>query len=214
MILILLEVKFVCSKEQDSFIDSIGRDIFMKKQILTLTLCLALTATSALAATTTPVAKAPVKPATCACAKPVAKAAVKVVKPAAPAEVKAPEVVLTPEQLAKKNTEEKLAKDRECLLAKLGVSAEQKAKAEPLLAKVQVEKAKLRELKAKKACPVLICKQKAEVKKAKKAFEATLNKDQVAKLKSLKKSKCACKCHDHKAAPEAMAAPKCPCEKK
>lgn len=185
----------------------------MKKQILTLTLCLALTATSALAATTAPAAKAPAKAAPCACTKPVAKAAVKVVKPAA-TEVKAPEVVLTPEQLAKKNTEEKLAKDRECLLAKLGVKAEQKAKAEPLLAKVQAEKAKLRELKAKKACPILICKQKCEVKKAKKAFEATLNKDQLTKLKSLKKSKCACKCHNHKAAPEAFAAPKCPCEKK
>lgn len=183
----------------------------MKKQILTLTLCLALTATSTLAATTP--AKATVKSTPCACAKSVEKGAVKVVKPAA-TEVKAPEVVLTPEQLAKKNTEEKLAKDRECLLAKLGVKAEQKAKAEPLLAKVQAEKAKLRELKAKKACPILICKQKNEVKKAKKAFEATLNKDQLTKLKSLKKCKCACKCHNHKAAPEAFAAPKCPCEKK
>lgn len=184
----------------------------MKKQILTLALCLALSATSTLAATTP--AKAPAKSKPCACAKSVEKGAVKVVKPVTPEEVKAPEVVLTPEQLAKKNTEEKLAKNRECLMNKIGLSAEQKAKAEPLLTKVQVEKAKLRELKAKKACPILICKQKCEVKKAKKAFEATLNKDQLAKLKSLKKSKCACKCHDHKAAPEALAAPKCPCEKK
>lgn len=188
----------------------------MKKQILTLTLCLALTATSTLAATTP--AKAPAKSTPCACAKPVAKpvakATVKVVKPAAYAEVKAPEVVLTPEQLAKKNTEEKLAKNRECLLSKLGVKAEQKAKTEPLLAKVQTEKTKLRELKAKKACPILICKQKNEVKKAKKAFEATLNKNQLAKLKSLRKSKCACKCHNHKTAPEALATPKCPYEKK
>lgn len=183
----------------------------MKKQILTLTLCLALTATSALAATTP--AKGPVKSTPCVCAKPIAKAAVKVVKPAA-TEVKAPEVVLTPEQLIKKNTEEKLAKNRECLMNKIGLTAEQKAKAEPLLAKVQAEKAKLRELKAKKACPILICKQKNEVKQAKKAFEATLNKDQLAKLKSLKKSKCACKCHNHKAAPETLTAPKCPCEKK
>lgn len=183
----------------------------MKKQILTLTLCLALTATSALAAGTTTVAKKAAVKTTTTCAK----ACVKTVKPAAPVVVQAPEVVLTPEQLAKKNAEEKLAKDRECLMSKLGLTAEQKTKSEPLIAKVHEERAKLCELKAKKACPCKILKQKNEVLKAQKAFRATLNKDQLAKLKEIKKEKCKCLCHTHFGAKElnAKTKAKCPCEK-
>lgn len=174
----------------------------MKKQIFTLTLCLALTATSALAAGTTTVAKKAAVKTTTNC--------VKAVKPA----VKTPEVVLTPEQLAKKNVEEKLTKERECLFSKLGLTAEQKTKSEPAMAKVQAEKAKLKEMKAKKACPVEVLKQKKEVRKAQKEFRATLSQDQLTKLKTLKKGKC--KCHNKLCAKKlnSKTKAKCPCKKK
>lgn len=192
----------------------------MKKQILTLAMCVAFSATAALAATPATVKKAP------------AKAPTHVVKVSAktPAVKKAePEkVVLTPEQEAKKRFEEKMAKDREDLYCKLNLTADQKAKAEamdkkardeaqPLFEKVQTERAKLQQLKANKSCPIEISKQRRQVIAAKKAvkahfeasrknFEAILTQEQKAKLEVIKqerraemqkRAECGCKCHKH-----------------
>lgn len=199
----------------------------MKKQILTLSLCLALTATSALASGTSTVAKkAPAKThvAVSKTVKPVTPVANKVQTPA-------PAVTLSPEQLAKQRFEEKMAQEREARYNALNLSAEQRTKAEaldqkhragaePLFCKLHQERAKLHELKAKKACPVAICQQKQAVKAAKKdlkkyfetskkEFEAILTPVQIAKLKTLEEArkasfkdhangcKCPC-CHNHK----------------
>lgn len=174
----------------------------MKKQVLSLALCLALTSTVALASTTASVApKAPVK--TTAAKSVVKKTATPVACPVA-----TQEATLTPEQAMKKKFEEKMAKDREDLYCKLGFTPEQKAKAEvldqqnrvtalPLIAKYRAERAKLKDLEAKKCCPLEIAKQKKEVKAAmkalkvnreesRKAFEAILNKDQLAKFEALR----------------------------
>jgi Spy/CpxP family protein refolding chaperone len=189
----------------------------MKKQILTLTMCLALTATSALAKGTSTVTKAPIKPVCSTCAKSTAAATT------------APEAKLTPEQM-KQKFEEKMAKDREDFYCKLGLSAQQKAKAEaldkknresakPLFEKFHQEKVKLHELKENKANVIAIDEQKLKVKAARKAlrahmmaskkdFEAILTKDQLAKLEAMKpvcpkchKNKCHChgehKGHEH-----------------
>lgn len=196
----------------------------MKKQILTLTLCLALTATTAMANTTAKVAKkaAPVKAVSnIACQKP------------------AQEVTLTSEQLAKKKFEEKMTKDREDFYCKLGLTSEQKLKAEaldkqskieaePLFLKFRAEKAKLRELKAKKTCPIMLCKQKEEVRVAKKAirahmktsrkaFEALLTKEQLTQFKVIRAErkhackKCGCdKCHHNCDVAKGTETPKCP----
>lgn len=212
----------------------------MRKQFMTLALCLALTATSAMATTCTK-AKATPKKAPMAAVKPVAN------------KVETP--TLTPEQAARQKFEARMIQDREDLYCKLGLSAEQKAKAEdlhntsrakaePLMAKLHEEKAKLRDLKEKKACPVKIAEQKAKVHEAKAAlnenrkafmkdFDAILDKDQLAKFKALKEEKKAefkkCKCHHHNhhhhqflghdedafhapaGAPEGKPAPQCPC---
>lgn len=206
------------------------KEHLMKKQILTLTMCLALTATSALANGTATVAKkSPVKPAVTKSAP--AKVAVKKVAPIkAVAVVKpaqTPEVTLTPEQAAKKKFEEKMAADREHLYTDLGLTPEQRAKAaaldakvkseaEPLIKKVHEEKAKLKDLKAKSASEADILKQKAEVKKAKKAakahfqasrkeFEAILTPEQKAKFKEIREArKAEMKKHENC---------KCPCHK-
>lgn len=198
----------------------------MKKQLLTLTLCLALTAGSAFAATTAPAKKA---------TSPVKVTATAKKCPATTA-VKASEPVLTPEQKAKKDLEEKLAKDREELYCKLKLSEQQrltasaieektKAEIEPLFAKLHDEKAKLRDLKDKKACPVKIAEQRAKVKAVKKdirkhfqaaqkSFEEMLTTDQLAKFKVIKEERKAerkgmiedhCKCHF-------PCAPGCPCK--
>lgn len=215
----------------------------MKKQILTLTMCLALTVTSAFAstpATKTAPAKKPV-----AVAKTVVPVAAKqatcvTTAPAAPA--------LTAAEEAKKKFEEKMAKDRESFYTALCLTPEQKVKAdaldlktraaiEPLMAKAHEEKAKLRDLKAKKACPCKILEQKHQVKLARKAvrdyfkvadkeFQAILTKDQLAKLETLRqerkaemKKHCACNCpfckmHRHHCKPQynkAEGAKTCPC---
>lgn len=124
-------------------------------------------------------------------------------------------------------------KSREDLYYKLGLTTEQKAKAEaqdkinkekakPLMYKLRQERAKLRELKEKKAPLVEIYKQKQQVKLARKAlkehfeasrksFEAILTECQLAKLKIIREERKAefkkrCKrhfYHGHK-----------PCEKK
>ena len=220
----------------------------MKKQILTLTMCLALTATSALAAQTAPAAKAPVKapvaaaaPATTVkapvaavkkapakkavatkkCKKCAKKAVKNPVKKVANKQAVPEQVTLTPEQIAKQQFEAKMAQERDTFYNKLGLSAEQKTKAEaldkanresaaPLFDAVRAEKAKLHQMKAQKACFFAICKQEKAVKAAKKAlrahmdaskkqFEALLTKDQLAKFEAMKLCKCAgpCKCHRH-----------------
>lgn len=188
----------------------------MKKQILTLAMCLALTSTAALANGTTAVAK-----------KTPAKAPQKVVKTIPVAQVKPTAEVMTPEQQAKKRFEEKMKTEREHFYSTLSLTEEQKAKAEamdkkhreearPLFEKMKAEKTKLRELKAKKACPCEIAKQKHEVKVARKAlkshfeasrkeFETLLTPAQMTKLKEMEtqrkaeraKCHCGCKCHKH-----------------
>lgn len=213
----------------------------MKKQILTLSLCLALTATSALSCgASTVTKKAPTKTHTA-----VSKTVKKAVKKTTPVACKktAPAVTLTPEQLAKQKIEEKMAQERAAKYDALDLSAEQRTKAEalaqkhregaePLIAKIHQEKAKLHELKAKKACPVSICKQKQALKAAKKdfrkymansrkEFEAILTPVQVAKLHAYEATKkecfkkhhangCQCPCcrkhHHHGVAP-------CDCQK-
>lgn len=184
----------------------------MKKQVLILTICLALTAISASASdmpypspfphpipqvkkvTQSPTkVDPPVKEAPC-------------VKP-----VPAPETAgLSPEQ-ARKKFEEKMAKDRENLYCKLGLTPEQKAKAEaldktnretakPLMQKLRQERAKFHELKEKKASVVELGKQKQQVKLAKKAlkehfeasqksFDAILTESQLAKLKVIREKR-------------------------
>jgi hypothetical protein len=219
----------------------------MKKQILTLTMCLALTATSALAAQTAPAAapvkapvaaapattvkapvaavkKAPAKKVVAAkkCTKKCAKKAVKnPVKKVANKQAVPEQVTLTPEQIARQQFEAKMAQERDNFYNKLGLSAEQKTKAEaldkanresaaPLFDTVRAEKAKLHQLKAQKAGFFAICKQEKAVKAAKKAlrahmdaskkqFEALLTKDQLVKFEAMKLRKCAgpCKCHRH-----------------
>lgn len=185
----------------------------MKKQVLTLAICFALSASTAFAASTMPAkvtatVKAPVK---------------EVVKPAEPQQC-----TLTPEQAAKKRFEEKMAKDREDLYCKLNLTEDQKAKAKamdkknmeeakPLFEKVQAERIKYFELKAKKACPIEISKQRMELKAAKRAvrahfktarknFEAILTEEQKAKLEVIKKERRAemqkfkncCPCHKYR----------------
>ena len=173
----------------------------MKKQILTLTMCLALTATSALAATTDRINKtAPVKM--------VAKLEAKT---PAVAENACDKVVLTPEQQARKQFEAKMVKERELFHQALNLTDEQKKKAdaidekarieaEPLLCKLREERTKLKDLKAKKATQEEIVKQELALKTARKAlkqhfkasrkeFEAILTKDQLAKLKILKEQR-------------------------
>jgi len=181
----------------------------MKKQMITLAVCLALTATSALASSTATTSKAPTK-----AAIPVA------------CQTKTPEVTQpTKEESLKQQFEEKMSQKRAELYCKLGLSNEQKDKAEaihqttkegaePLFARFHEEKAKLHELKAKKACPIKINEQKLKVKEAKhsirahmeksrKEFEAILDKSQLAKFKAFREEKKAewkqnkCKCHHH-----------------
>lgn len=188
----------------------------MKKQLLTLTLCLALTVGSAFAATPAPAKKATTPVKVTATTKKVtapAKAAATTKKCPAASAVKtpAPEPVLTPEQKAKKDLEEKIAKDRAELYCKLGLSEQQKltasaleektkAEIEPLFAKLHDEKVKLHELKDKKACPCKIAEQKAKVKAVKKdikkhfvaaqkSFEEMLTADQLAKFKVIKEQR-------------------------
>lgn len=178
----------------------------MKKQILTLAVCLALTATTTLAATTAPAvnkktpAKAPQQVAAKSAVKPVAT-----VKPAPVQEQVSPEVQ------ARIRFEAKMNQERELMHNALNLTPEQRTKAKaldqktreeikPLFEKVRAEKMKLKELETKKACPIEISKQKHEVRLAKKAikkhfeasrkkFESILTPDQIAKLKVMREEK-------------------------
>lgn len=183
----------------------------MKKQILTLTVCLAFTASTAFAVCPVKSTTAPKTSKNCPCAVP------------APGEQS-----LTKEQM-KQKFEEKMTKRREAFYNELGLTKEQRAKAiemdnknraeaKPLMEKMQQEKAKLNDLTSKNACPAEILKQKKELKTARKAlrehfktsrknFEAILTKEQLAKLETMKaerkakmKKHCKCKgpCHCEK----------------
>lgn len=190
----------------------------MKKQILTLTLSLALTASSAFASTAKTTLK--VAPQQTKAVAPKAETT-----PSCPCETSA----LTKEQF-KQKPEERMTKRREALYAKLGLSQDQKAKAldldkknreeaKPLMEKLHEEKAKLNDMKSQKCCPVKLIEQKQKVKEAKKAlrkhfmaseknFEALLTGEQLTKFKAIKeerkanfKKHCKCKgncpCHKH-----------------
>jgi len=209
----------------------------MKKQVLTIAICMALTASSALAAVTSKtVPTKNITPVACKCQE------------------KTPAVTAAQpkEESCRQKFEEKMTKEREDLYCKLGLSKDQKdkaetlhqknrASAEPLIAKFHTEKAKLHELKAKNTCAAKIEEQRLNVKEARKAlrnhmkqgrkeFEAILSKDQLSKFKELRKEKKAecdkCKCHKHhdELCPEdgpkepcapckEETAPKCPCAK-
>lgn len=181
----------------------------MKKQILTLAMCLALTASSAFANGT---AKAPVKA--------TAPQAAKTVAPEAPCGCPCEATAPTKEQF-KQKFEERMTKRRDALYTKLGLSQDQKTKAveldktnraeaRPLMEKLHEAKAKLNDMQSKKCCPVKLIEQKQKVKNARKAlrkhfiaseksFEALLTSEQLAKFKVIKEERKAkfkknCKC--------------------
>lgn len=158
----------------------------MKKQILTLTMCLALTATAALAVGTNPVANTVSSKAKIADS---VKASAKV-QPAnngvtAPAGPEQPKFMSRDE--ARKAFEARKAKERELLYTALELSADQKTKAnaidlktrknlEPLFRKLQTEARQLRTLRSKNASAFSIWRQKLAVKSAKANVDKSLAK--------------------------------------
>lgn len=148
----------------------------MKKQILTLTMCLALTTTSALADGTKNIAQKSVVQ---------TKSVITTTKQAPAATTTTPTEVVTKniaKEEARKRFEEKKAQERQALYATLGLSPEQKTKAEaldaktkygagPLIKKLQVEARKLGSMKAKKASKLSIFKQEIALNSAKKDLE-------------------------------------------
>lgn len=148
----------------------------MKKQILTLTMCLALSATSALANGTKNIAQKTVAP---------TKSAITTTKQAPAVTTTAPAESVnknTAKEEAKKRFEEKKAQERQALYATLGLSPEQKTKAEaldtktrygagPLIRKLQVEARKLGSMRAKKASKLSIWKQEIALNSAKRDLE-------------------------------------------
>lgn len=165
----------------------------MKKNILTLTMCLALTATTALAASSTAVIN-----------KPAGKPAMNAAPSQAAMKREEPKVLSKKE--AKKSFEEKRVMERNCMYNELGLSAEQKTKAEdldiktrkeaePIIKKLKAETKKYRDLKAKNASSFELWRQKQVVNSAKakadkhfmasrNAFEAILTDEQKVKLKA------------------------------
>lgn len=171
----------------------------MKKQILALTACLVLT-------TTVTFANAPVKSGE---TKQIPAQIERQLPQANPCKFVAPcEMKFTPDQM-KKHVEERMTKHRDKLYSKLELTAEQRTKAEELdkknieetkilINKINEEKTKLKNLQQKKACPCEICKQNRNLKSAQKAlkkhfaaseksFEALLTKEQLIKLKAIRK---------------------------
>lgn len=175
----------------------------MKKQILTLTMCLALTSTVALAGGTEAV--------TTKTTAPIAKAQIKSITNPSTNTIKQSEIKNPQMEEARKRFEGRKAQERGLMYETLGLSAEQKAKAEALdaktrseagkyLRKVQIEARRLRDLKVKHASFLAIYKQKHALKVAKnnaqnyfkssrKSFEAILTKEQLAKFKILDEAK-------------------------
>lgn len=180
----------------------------MKKQILTLTMCLALTSTAAFASVPNSTGQKMVPqsvvstPTTLNPAKPAVTQVIS--KPGKP-------LTITSMDELKKHFEDKRAQERERLYNDLNLSAEQKITAKDLDAtakvefakyrkKVQVEARKLRDLKAKHASFFEMRNQKYALKKAKadakkyfdssnKSFEAILTKEQKAKYKVIQAAK-------------------------
>lgn len=173
----------------------------MKKQVLTLTMCLALTATTALAAGTQVVSKAQVK-----------EPAKVQVQPSAQNALKSTEQTqITTREDIKRKFDEKRNKERELMYTALSLTAEQKAKAEALdeqakaeagklLRKVRTEAKKLRDLKTKHASIFAIYKQKFILRSAKidaknyleksrRDFEAILTPEQKVKFKAIKEAR-------------------------
>lgn len=166
----------------------------MKKQILALSMCIALSSATVLAASS----KAPIKPSKQGC--PIEKPCDK--KPLPPK--------MSREE-AKQKFEEHMAQKRESFYKELCLTPEQKAKAEaldaktkaevkPLMKKVGEEQMKLRDLIDKKACAADIKAQKAAVRAARKdvnakmkahkdAFKALLTCEQQKKYDELKAKK-------------------------
>lgn len=188
----------------------------MKKQILILAMCLVLTSTSDLLSNASPVTTNAVSQtkATVVATKTVAELQSKEqIKSASVLNfIKPPEQpqMMTREE-AKKRFEDKRIKERELLYTNLGLSVDQRRKAEELDAKtreeagkfiksIQAEAKKLRDLQAKHASFFAIYKQKlafrsAKMKAAKfilaskKSFEAILTKEQKAKFKLINDAK-------------------------
>lgn len=173
----------------------------MKKRILTLSMCLALSATFASAANfNMPVNNV----------LPTIKAQPNTIMPLTPNG--RPQITNVQQQLeARKRFEDKKARERELMYTTLGLTAEQKNKAESIDAKtrseagkylrrIQIEARKLKDLKNKKAAWLEIHRQKGALKSAKKdadkyfassrkAFESILTKEQLAKFKVIDKAK-------------------------
>lgn len=171
----------------------------MKKQILTLTMCLALTSTSVLAQNTATLEKSTI---------PTGQTQINstVAPYMKPTEMRQPQM-----EEARRRFESRKAQERGLLYETLGLSSEQKAKAEALdaktraeagkyLRKVQVEAKRLRDLKTKHASFIALHKQKLALKKAKKdvnncfessrkSFEAILTKEQLEKFKVIDEAK-------------------------
>lgn len=197
------------------------------KRILTFAVCMAMSAPLALANTT---ATSTMKLTTQQSAKEVAPKAGAAVP--CPCQSNASETQLSKEQLRQK-FEEKMTKRRDALYCKLGLTPEQKAKAveldtknrteaKPFFDKIQEERTKLMELKAKNACPVELIEQKQKLRAAKKElrkhfmaseknFEALLTKEQLTKLQAIRaenkakfKKHCKCKGHGHHKQPQML----------
>lgn len=180
----------------------------MKKQIITLTMCLALTSTAALASGVNTIgqkmASQPVvsTPTTLNTAKPAATSTIG--KPGK-------QLTITSMDEIKKHFEDRRIKERETLYNNLNLSEEQKIKAKDLDAttkvefakyrkKIQIEAKKLRDLKVKHASIFKIYKQKSALNRAKadtkryiessrKSFEAILTKEQKTKFKTIENAK-------------------------
>jgi len=184
----------------------------MKKQILTMAMCVALSTTVASAEVTKTVMPKVTTPAKVSSTLPVKTQAT--VAPSATLSRPEPPKMMTREE-AKKCFDERKAKGRDHLYSELGLSAEQKQKAEalevknrsevlPLVGKLKTEAKKLGELKAKHASVFAIWKQENTVKASKKAlekkfeasrksFEALLTPEQKAKFEAKKKEMDKCR---------------------
>lgn len=192
----------------------------MKKQILALTICIALANTSAYANSlvkqnSSGSIKSDTQSRESTCVKP------------------AESTALTQEQM-KQKFEEKMQKGRVDLYLKLGLTTEQKAKAEELdkknraeskslITKIHEEKSKLYSLEARKTNSFELYLQKQRLKAAKKAlhkhldsseksFEALLTKDQLAKLNSIKEERRAKMAKYHKYCCKNHQRHQCPCK--
>lgn len=203
----------------------------MKKQILTLTMCLALSATSALADGTKNITQKTVVQ---------TKSAITTTNQTPAATTTTPTEAVNKNKAKeedRKRFEEKNTKERQALYATLGLSPEQKAKAEeldsktkygagPLARKLHVEARKLGSMRAKKASKLSILKQEIVLNSAKnelkkyfrdcnKRFKAILtpvqrkqfNAIEQQKKAEMKKSKASHKKHKYTKPSSEMTAP-------